>query len=74
MYALIRENYDRPMFPIPMVIHLSSIIIFCYKKYKKQNESEFGKYFLTYNSLIRPVVIGYQLNFPIINTIIIRHI
>ncbi|XP_052078843.1 transient receptor potential cation channel subfamily M member 1-like [Mytilus californianus] len=30
MYALVHEYYDRPMFPIPIVIHLWRLIVFCY--------------------------------------------
>ncbi|CAG2246289.1 TRPM1 [Mytilus edulis] len=32
MYALVHEYYDRPMFPIPIVIHLCRIVVFCYDK------------------------------------------
>ncbi|XP_052078596.1 transient receptor potential cation channel subfamily M member 2-like isoform X1 [Mytilus californianus] len=32
MYALVYEYYDRPMFPIPIVIHLCRIVVFCYDK------------------------------------------
>ncbi|XP_063413010.1 transient receptor potential cation channel subfamily M member 3-like [Mytilus trossulus] len=32
MYALVHEYYDRPMFPIPIVIHLCRIVVLCYDK------------------------------------------
>ncbi|XP_052077425.1 transient receptor potential cation channel subfamily M member 1-like isoform X4 [Mytilus californianus] len=31
-YALVSEYYERPMFPIPIVIHLWRIVVFCYDK------------------------------------------
>ncbi|CAC5388886.1 TRPM3 [Mytilus coruscus] len=41
MYALIYEYYDRPMFPIPILIHLFRIIVFCYYKLGYLYESDF---------------------------------
>ncbi|CAC5383684.1 Fibrinogen-like protein 1,Fibrinogen-like protein A,Angiopoietin-4,Angiopoietin-related protein 6,Techylectin-5B,Angiopoietin-related protein 7,Ficolin-1-A,Angiopoietin-related protein 1,Ficolin-1-B,Ficolin-2,Ficolin-3,Ficolin-1,Fibrinogen C domain-containing protein 1 [Mytilus coruscus] len=31
-YALVYEYHDRPMFPLPIVIHLWRIVVFCYNK------------------------------------------
>lgn len=45
-YALVYEYYDRPMFPIPIVIHLTRIIALCYYNLGKlhPDDSPFGKY------------------------------
>ncbi|CAG2246288.1 TRPM1 [Mytilus edulis] len=34
-YALVYEYYERPMFPIPIVIHLWRIVVFCNGKLRK---------------------------------------
>ncbi|XP_052077430.1 transient receptor potential cation channel subfamily M member-like 2 [Mytilus californianus] len=42
-YSLVYEYYDMPMFPIPIVIHLCRIIVFCYYKIRKlQYKSDFA--------------------------------
>ncbi|CAC5379427.1 TRPM1 [Mytilus coruscus] len=38
MYALVYEYYDRPMFPIPIVIHLCRIVVFCYDKIQEYRD------------------------------------
>lgn len=43
MYALIHEYYDKPMFPIPILLHLLRVIVFCYYKLGYLYESDFGK-------------------------------
>ncbi|CAC5378043.1 unnamed protein product [Mytilus coruscus] len=35
-YALVKEYYYRPMFPIPVVIHFSRVVRFCYDKIVKK--------------------------------------
>lgn len=43
MYALVYEYHDRPMFPIPIVIHLCRIVVICYHKiqdYCRRNDKE----------------------------------
>ncbi|XP_071128245.1 transient receptor potential cation channel subfamily M member-like 2 [Mytilus edulis] len=41
MYALIHEYYDKPMFPIPILLHLLRVIVFCYYKLGYLYESDF---------------------------------
>ncbi|CAC5379454.1 unnamed protein product [Mytilus coruscus] len=46
-YALVYEYFDRPMFPIPIIIHLTRIIVLCYYNLRKRSDDSpfpFGKY------------------------------
>lgn len=45
-YALVYEYYDRPMFPIPIVLHFSRILVLCYYKITdRPYDSEFAPTF-----------------------------
>ncbi|VDI02660.1 Hypothetical predicted protein [Mytilus galloprovincialis] len=44
MYALVYEYHDRPMFPLPIVIHLWRIMVFCY--YKIRTPTQYGGAFV----------------------------
>lgn len=53
MYSLVYEYHDRPMFPIPIVIHLWRTILFCYDKIWRPTKygGAFGKYCTIYHEV-----------------------
>ncbi|XP_052075932.1 transient receptor potential cation channel subfamily M member-like 2 [Mytilus californianus] len=41
MYELVKECYEKPMFPIPILIHLFRLFILCQNKIRNQYETDF---------------------------------